>query len=216
MFDFLFGKQKELQEMIDRYLEYFIKTRDSFRLAMEECFLSPVCESFEFHLERTHKYESLADDIREEIKDMMYSNALIPESRGDVMGLIEALDRIPNQLEAILYDLWTTQFVIPQLVAPELKELVAISLDCSDLTVREVKALFARSDEIKSLGQQVDQRESRCDHLQRKIIRAAFESGIDPFEKILLRDLIRRIGQISDEALRVSQRIYIISIKRRV
>lgn len=216
MFSFLFGKQKELRELIDRYLDYFIKTGDSFRQAMDECYLSPGCESFEFNLERTHKYESLADDIREEIKDLMYANALIPESRGDVMGLIEALDRIPNQLEAILYDLWTTGFVIPETFGREVKDLIAVSLDCCDLTVREVQALFARSDEIKALGLQVDQMESRCDHLQRKIIRAAFASDINSFDKLLLRDLVHGIGQISDEALRVSQRIYVVSIKRRV
>jgi len=43
-----------------------------------------------------------------------------------------------------------------------------------------------------------------------------FESEIDPFQKLQIKELIENVGNIADQADRVSKRINIINIKRRV
>ena len=40
--------------------------------------------------------------MRREIEVMMYSKALFPESRGDILTLLETIDRVPNQAEAVV------------------------------------------------------------------------------------------------------------------
>jgi uncharacterized protein Yka (UPF0111/DUF47 family) len=48
------------------------------------------------------------------------------------------------------------------------------------------------------------------------MIMKVFESDLDPFLKLQLKDLIIEMGEISDQADRVSKRVNIITMKRRV
>ncbi|MBW2442626.1 MAG: DUF47 family protein [Deltaproteobacteria bacterium] len=62
----------------------------------------------------------------------------------------------------------------------------------------------------------VDHNESRCDRIERRIITKIFDSDIDPFQKLQLKEMIIHMGEISDQADRFSKRINIISMKRHV
>ena len=96
MFGFLFRKQREVESLIYKYLDNLEITKKRFSEAVNTCLDNGLCDHFEFLIIQTHKFESKADDIREEIKTLMYGKALIPESRGDIMGLLESLDEIPT------------------------------------------------------------------------------------------------------------------------
>jgi uncharacterized protein Yka (UPF0111/DUF47 family) len=62
----------------------------------------------------------------------------------------------------------------------------------------------------------IDQYESHCDHIEKNLIQQIFNSKIDPYIKIQLKELILHVGDISDQADRVSKLINILSLKRRV
>jgi predicted phosphate transport protein (TIGR00153 family) len=216
MFKLLFKKEQQVESLIYSYLDNLKTAQESFLNAMSLYFEKGLCEGFDFLIEQTHKVESKADDIRIEIETMMYAKALIPESRGDILGLLEAIDRIPNIFELVLYMIQTQKLTIPAFITLDIRELIRVSLECCDLLIRQVKALFKKTEDIKALVLTVDNNESHCDHIERRIITKIFDSDIDPFLKVQLKEMIIQIGEISDQADRVSRRIYIISIKRRV
>jgi len=217
MLSFLFKKQSQVEILIFDYLETLKLAQNSFLNALEACLLNGVlCENFEYLIIKTHKFESRADDIREEVKALMYEKALIPESRGDIMLLLDAIDLIPHLFEQILYSIQTQKLTLPDFIVTDTRELTKISLECCDLVVREVTALFKGNERIRDLLTQIDSNESHCDHIERRIVTKIFESAIDPFQKLQLKELIGLIGEISDQADRVSKRINIINIKRKV
>jgi len=217
MLSFLFKKQSQVEILIFDYLETLKLAQNSFLNALEACLLNGVlCENFEYLIIKTHKFESRADDIREEVKALMYEKALIPESRGDIMLLLDAIDLIPHLFEQILYSIQTQKLTLPDFIVTDTRELTKISLECCDLVVREVTALFKGNERIRDLLTQIDGNESHCDHLERLIITKLFASAVDPFQKLQLKELIGLIGEISDQADRVSKRINIINIKRKV
>ncbi len=216
MFNFFFKKQRQIESLIYSYLDNLKMTEKHFDEALNTCLDSGICDRFDFLTEQTHKFESKADDIREEIKMLMYGKALLPESRGDIMGLLESMDEIPRILELLLNMIKTQRLVIPDFIVLDIKELVRVSLESSDLMVKEVEALFKGSEDIRALVATIDQNESHCDHIERRIITKIFDSNLDPFQKIQLKDLIVNVGEISDQADRVSKRVNIISMKRRV
>jgi hypothetical protein len=172
--------------------------------------------TFTFLTEQTHKFESKADDIREEITTLMYGKALLPESRGDIMKLLEEVDVIPRVFERVLYMIKTQKLSIPDFIVPDIDKLVSVSLASFDLMLKQVENLLKRRQEIRSLVSTIDYNESACDHIQRRMITRVFDSDLDPFLKMQLKELIFCIGEISDQADRVSKRINIISMKRRV
>ena len=216
MFQFLFKKEQQVEQLIYRYLDNLKMAQENFQKAANVHLEKGLGEDFDFLIEQTHKVESKADDIRNEIETMMYAKALIPESRGDILGLLEAVDHIPGLFERILYMIQTQRLKTPDFLVLDMKELIRVSLECCDLVIKQVEALFRKSEDIKPLVLTVDNNESHCDHIERRIITKVFDSDLDPFQKLQLKELVIQIGEISDQADRVSRRLYIISIKRRV
>ena len=62
----------------------------------------------------------------------------------------------------------------------------------------------------------IDELESEADKIEADLIEKIFSSDMDGFEKIMLRDFIKRIAQISDRAENVGDRIRIIVAKRSI
>lgn len=216
MFSFLFKKQRLVESLIENYLENLRMTQECFTEALNICLDDNCKGDFDFMTEQTHKFESKADDIREEIKNLMYSKALLPESRGDIMGLLEAMDEIPGIFELLLHMIRTEKIDIPDFVIGDMKELLGVSLASCELMIRQIEALFKRSEGVRALVSTIDHNESHCDHIERRIITNIFESDLDPFRKLQLKELIVYMGDISDQVDRVSKRANIISMKRTV
>ena len=217
MLNFLFKKEHQVESLIYDYLDTLKQTQENFLKAFKVCLKDPTGDNLDFLIAQTHKFESKADDIREEIKLLMYGKALIPDSRGDIMGLLESIDEIPRLFEHVLYMIQTQRLFVPPELGPDISELVRISLESCDLVVEQVIALLKKREEVRSQMDIIDTNESHCDHIERRIISRVFGSDdIDPFLKLQIKDLVVEIGNISDQADRVSRRINIISMKRRV
>ncbi len=216
MLEFLFKKERQVESLIYSYLDNLRSAQENFQRAMDVYYERGFCEDFDFLIEQTHKVESKADDIRHEIETVMYAKALIPESRGDILGLLEAVDQIPNLFELVLYMIQTQKLKIPSFLILDVKELVRVSLECCQLVTKQVEALFRKSEDIRSLVLTIDNNESHCDHIERRIIMKIFESDLEPFQKLQLKEMVIQLGEISDQADRVSRRVYIVSVKRRV
>jgi hypothetical protein len=216
MFSFLFRKESQVESLIYDYLENFHLTQENFRKAIGACILNHHCEEFDFFIEQTHKYESRADDIIDEINTLMYGKVLIPDSRGDIMNLLQALDKIPHLLERVLFIIKYQRIVIPEAFLPDVRELVRISLESCDLLEKQVRLFLKKKAGVRALVTTIDINESHCDHIERRLISNIFDSGMDPFLKLQLKDLVINMGEISDQADRVSRQVNILIMKRRV
>ena len=216
MFHFLFKKEHRVETLIFEYMDTLKLIQESFLDAINACLEDHKCEDFEFLITQTHKHESRADDIRDEINNLMYSKALIPDSRGDIMRLIESIDMIPHFFERILFIMQTQNLTIPEFLALDVKDLIRISLESCDLLSKQLALHLKQKLGIRSLLSTIDTNESHCDYIERRIITKIFDSDLDPFLKLQLKELIVTMGEISDQADRVSKRINIISMKRRV
>lgn len=217
MFNFLFKKERQVELLIYEYLDTFKLIYESFLSAMNFCFLNEIsCENFDFYIKQTHRYENKITDISDEINSIMYGKALIPDSRGDIMALLAEFDRISRLFKDILHMMQVQKLIVPGFLIQETKELIKISVECCELLTRQSIAFFTNTRGIRELLGLIDINESHCDNIERRIISMIFDSDIQWFEKIQLKELIERIGNISDGAERVSKRINIFSLKRRI
>jgi len=216
VFSFLFKKENQLNNLIANYLENLVKTQEHFVKAMDTCLDEGLCGEFAFLIEQTHKFESKADDIRDEINYLMYSRALIPESREDVMNLIEQVEVVPRIFELILHLIRTQKIKIPDFVLPEVKNLIRMSVESCDLMIKQIDLMLKNREGIRALMTTIDHNESHCDHIERSLMTKVFDSSLDPIHKIQLKELIIAMGEISDQADRVSKRVNIMVLKRRV
>ncbi|HQI49962.1 MAG TPA: DUF47 family protein, partial [bacterium] len=92
----LFKKSKQIEVQIDEFLDLVIKGGLIFKQAVRY-YLQGRLEEFENHLKELNDTEEKGDDLRREIESKLYLRTLIPESRGDVLGLMESSDKVLNQ-----------------------------------------------------------------------------------------------------------------------
>lgn len=216
MLNFLFKKERELESLIYSYLENLGKIQNHFGKAMKICLKDGICDDFYFLIDQAHKYESRADDLRDEVNELMYSRALIPESREDIMALIERVDEIPRSFEQILNMIRTQKLSFPEFLILDIQELIRFSLESCDLMVKQIDVMIKKKVGVRSLMSTIDQNESHCDHIERRIITRLFESELEPYIKLELKEMVIVLGEISDQTERVSKRVNILTMKRQV
>jgi predicted phosphate transport protein (TIGR00153 family) len=216
MLTFLFKKERQLETLIYQYLENLSLTQKHFTKAMNICLKEGVSDDFSFCMDQTHKFESRADDIRDETNELMYSRALIPELREDIMALLEKVDEIPRSFEQILNMIRTQMLAFPEFLVLDIQELIRISMESCDMMAKQIDVLIKKKEGIRALMSTIDQNESHCDHIERRIITKLFDSDLEPFLKLQLKEMVVVMGEISDQADRVSKRINIMTMKRRV
>jgi uncharacterized protein Yka (UPF0111/DUF47 family) len=82
--------------------------------------------------------------------------------------------------------------------------------------MESVRSILERGERASRLLFRTDQLESQGDQVEKRIIVRIFESDWDPLQKILLRDLTQRMGDIADSAVQVCRQVNLIVTKRRV
>jgi uncharacterized protein Yka (UPF0111/DUF47 family) len=98
----------------------------------------------------------------------------------------------------------------------DIDELIRVSIDSCDLLRKQIDVFLKKKEGIRTLMATIDQNENHCDHIERRIITRLFESDLDPFLKLQLKEMIIAMGEISDQADRVSKQVSIMAMKRRV
>jgi len=217
MFRFLFKKQKLVEKLIGEYTRSVEIAQEMFLQSMETYFQTGKCSpTFEVLSVETHKTESRTDDILEKIVKLLHEKALVPDLRGDILKLLETTDEIPDQFDRILANICNQKIVLPESLNMHFKELLTVSLEACTLTMESVRSILDRGERAARLLFKTDQLESQGDQIEKRIMVRIFESDWDPLQKILLRDLTQRMGDIADSAVQVCRQVNLIVTKRRV
>ena len=90
---FGFGKNREIYELLEQYLQFTLDELEDFRKTFSKALKKGVTERVEELAKRAHKAESRADDVRREIEIKMYAKSLLPESRGDLLEAMELINK---------------------------------------------------------------------------------------------------------------------------
>ena len=217
MLRFLFKKQRKVESLIGEYVHSVEVAQDMFLRSMETYLQAGECSpTFEVLVEETHKAESRSDDVLEKIVKLLFQKALVPDLRGDILNLLETADEIPDQFDRILKSICNQKILLPESLNLDVRELVTLSLEACSFAMESVRTLLERGDRAARLLFRTDQLESQGDAVEKRIIVRIFESDWDPLQKILLRDLTQKMGDIADSAVQVCRQINLIVIKRQV
>jgi len=211
----LWKKQKAIISEIEEYFYKVDECSEQFKKCMEEMINKGILKESRDIVRNVSHIESDADDLRRGIEHKLYEKALIPESRGDILGLLESVDRIPNMFESLCFQIYQEKLVFP----PEWREkflyLVEKNLEAYT-AIKNASLGFFHNKVVEKDLQLADTKESESDNLERELIEAIFNSGMDKADKILLKEVVINIGNISDLALATADRLTIAVIKRRI
>ncbi len=208
------SKQKKIQLQISDYFKSVLECMEIFHQAVKHYCKQPDREAARAAFDEVHKAESKADDIRGEIEVMMYSKSLFPESRGDILGLLETMDKVPNQAESAVRMIWNQHVVIPDAFSLHILQLIDVCCRTVDAMVEAAEKLFSDFTNAAIAVGRIDELESEADRIEESLIEKLFSEPGDGIRTIIFRDFIKSVVQISDRAENVGDRIRLIVAKR--
>jgi uncharacterized protein len=211
----LFKQTKALTVKIDSFLDAISEGAIVFQQGITD-YLSGDLERFEQHYSTIDVLENRADDLRREIEGHLYRHSLIPESRGDVLGLLETTDDVINTSKKTL-----SLFLVehPEMI-PELKrewlDLTETAMNATESVVLAARSFFRDPSRITDHLHKTYFYEKQGDKIAMELKRKIFSAEIDLARKIHLRYFALNIDMVSDAAEDVADRLTIYAIKRTV
>jgi len=212
----LFGRTKALENQIDQFLDNLSESGMLFRRAVQIYLAEGATEEFEEKLAHVNRLESTADGLRRSIETQLYAQTLIPESRGDVLGLLENLDAILNLCEGALWSFSIETPDIPEAYRGDFSNLIDQVVNAVESIVLASRAFFRNIQAVKDHMHKVMFYEKEADKVSTKLKRAIFASDLPLANKAHLRNFVEHLDNVADRAEDVADRLAIYTIKRTV
>lgn len=212
----LFRRTKELEQKIDSFFDKISEAAVVYRIAVRSYLKEGLSDDFQDRLDRVNKLESDADNLRREIEQQLYSNTLIPDSRGDVLGLIETADQLLSKFEGSLWAFHIEKPEIHEEFRDGFKKLTGMVVKAVDELGLGARAFFRSPHDVPAYNHKVRLYEKEADIIGSNLKIAIFDSDLDLANKLHMREFVEQIDSIADMAEDVSDRLAIYAIKRLV
>lgn len=212
----LFRRTRQIEQQLDSFFDKLSESSVVYRLAVRVYLKEGANEEFEERLARVTTLESEADDLRRDIETQLYSNTLIPDSRGDVLGLVETVDQMMTKFIGSLWAFSIEKPDIPEEFRPGFKKLTNMSVKAADELGLGARAFFRNPHDVPAYNHKVQLYEKEADIISSALKREIFGSDLDLAQKLHLKSFVEGIDSIADIAEDVADRLAIYSIKRTV
>ena len=212
----LFGRTRALESQIDEFLDGVSQSGLLFKLAIKIYLIQGATLEFEEKLSQVNELESRGDMLRRKVEQELYSHMLLPESRGDVLSLLENLDSILNRLQGTL---WAFSIETPDILEEfklDFQTLAEVVTSTVEEVVMASRAYFRKIESVGDHTHKVMFYEKEADRTCTKLKRAIFNSDLPLANKNHLRHFVEEIDNAANRAEDVADQLTIFSIKQRV
>lgn len=213
---YLFNKNKILLEKYTNYLNLCMDTVEIFREAVEYSMKNGLDEHYCVLARKVHGKESDADGMRRIIECEMYEQSLLPESREDLLDIIERIDAVPNGADHLATLLMIQKTEILPSLKKDISELLSLSVESFKYTREAALDCFMKMKRINELQTLIKNTESIGDSLEHEMVRKIFEEKMETGDKLVQKDIVNQIGDLCNMCEHVMDRIVICSIKRKL
>ncbi len=212
----LFSRSRSLEAEIGEFLDTLSESSMTYQFAISSYLEDGPTPEFDDMVTRLAEFESRDDALRRSIEAQIYRETLIPESRGDVLGLLETLDQVHGLMEGGLYAFSIEKPVIPAQFAGGFQELMEHCVQSVDYLVKASREFFTNIDGVSDHIEKVMFYEKEADKSGTRLKRAIFDSDLELAQKIHLKSFTEYIDDVADGAEDVADRLIIYAIKRAI
>ena len=209
-----FRRTKALESEIDAFLDKLSESGLLFKRAVQIYLDDGASAEFDEKLQAVNRLESEADKLRRSVITQLYTQTLIPESRGDVLGLLENLDSLLGLYEGAL---WSFSIEQPEISAEfhgDYATLCDQVVHAAEAIVLASRAFFRNIEAVGDHMHKVMFYEKEADKVSTKLKRAIFATDLPLYRKAHLRNFVEHIDNVADRAEDVADRLAIYTIKR--
>ncbi len=204
----------KIERQIDDFLNQISEAGLIFKSGAQ-AYLTGDIEGLTNQLTNITEKEHRGDELRRDIETKLYTKTLIPESRGDVLELLESMDYLLGGFKGAL---WRFEIEFPEIPG----EFHAMFLELTDSVVHTAEAIvlsarafFKDTPSVTDHMHKVSYWERECDktvsRLQRNIFR---DDTLRLSHKMQLSSFAQKLDKIADKAEDVADKLAIYVIKR--
>ncbi len=207
-------KKLFIGKQIDDFLDKVSESGLLFKQGMDAYFKANK-ESFKRKIEEVTDTEHQGDTLRRSVEEQLYVKTLIPESRGDVLALLESMDSLLDRFKGVLWQFEIEQPEISTEFNEDFRELVLCVVETVEAIVRSTRAFFVNVFSVSNHIHKVSYWETQSDKISSRLQRKIFTCNeLRLSQKMQLRDLVRHVDKIADRAEDVADKLSIYVIKR--
>ena len=211
----LFKSSHNIETKIDDFFDTVAKGGLVYRAGVR-AFMDGDTADFENAILSIDKLESQADKLSTEVEAHLYSHSLIPEHRGDVLGLLENSDNIIDTAKTCLYQFSVEQPSVPDQFHDGYRKLAEAGCAAVEAVIVSARAFFKDVNSVKDNLYKVHHFEKEADGISDRLKRSIFASDLELAHKIHLRYFALNVERVSDRAEEVADRLAIYAIKRSI
>lgn len=212
----IFKKTKSLELQMDAFLDKISEAGIVYRRGIRN-YLKNSSEDFERHVEQIKVLEHEADELRKNIETQLYTQTLVPESRGDILALMETSDDVIDRAKDTLVEFSIEKPVVPEEFKEGFIELARTTVKAAEEMVKAMRAFMRDPLNVRNYLHKVHHWEKEADRLADDLKRSIFASDkLELSHKIHLRYFTLHIDTLADRAEDVADRLAIYTIKRSI
>lgn len=212
-----FGKKEE--KVIKLFSKHLDKVEEGLNLFTEliELYITNDIEKSVELSKQISNIESEADTLRRKTESEMYQGAFLPNFRGELLELIEAVDKVMNKTQTVSEILAFQKPKIPEDFREDFLEQCGLVKKTYKFLKKSIENTFENIEKSGEYIQKVELHEHKEDILEKDMLRRLFEiDNLELSEKLQLKDLFLQIGDIADRAEDASDKLEIIVLKRNI
>lgn len=210
----LFSHTKELERKIDELMNKIIDISMVFKKAVRLFLKEKRSRDYKKLSKEIQIIEHDADVLRRDIESSLYQHNLIPAFRGDVLELVENLDKVLNEFDEVAHQFYLENPDIPSVYHEDIQELVSQVCACAENLAMAARAFFRDFTVVRDYSEKVYLYERASDKTTAKLKQIIFESDMELAHKLQLRSFLSEVADIADLAEDCVDRLLIYVIKR--
>ncbi len=183
---------------------------------MVEAYLENARKLTEELYEKVDGQETEIDGLRRQISKKLFEGAFLPLLREEWLNFLEIADKIADEAEASTDFLILQKPLIPEDLKEKIKELISGVIDSFQPLRNGFSSLFKDFSTTLSYIEKVNIKETEVDKKEEELVKLIFEKDMELAQKILLRELVNKIADISDRIEDSADRLEILIIKKRL
>jgi predicted phosphate transport protein (TIGR00153 family) len=212
----LFARTKELEHSIDQLHDKIIEMAIEFKDAVDIYLKEKGSDNYRKTSKKIKSIEHVSDTLRRNIESSLYEQNLIPDLRGNILQLVENLDRVVNLFDEVAHKFYIEQPDIPEIYHDQLRTLVRQVSDCAENMAIASRAFFRDIVTLRDYSQKVFLLEHQSDKTSAKLRKALFDSKLDLAQKIQINQFVEEVADIADLAEDCIDALLIFAIKREI
>ncbi|MBR5598452.1 MAG: DUF47 family protein, partial [Alphaproteobacteria bacterium] len=211
-----FARTKELEHSIDTLHDKVIEMALEFRNAIDIYLKEKRSDAYRKISKKIKNIEHESDVLRRSIESSLYEQNLIPDLRGNILQLVENIDKVINLFDDVAHKFYIEQPDIPKIYHEQFQTLVRQVSDCAENMAISSRSFFRDLSTLRDYSKKVFLLEHQSDKTSAKLREAVFNSDLELAQKIQINDFVEEVADVADIAEDCIDALLIFAIKREI